>query len=154
MRRVLQAVLALTVSLMLCAAADDPADRLANPAQEARARALFKQVRCLVCQSQSIDESDAPLARDLRQLIRHDIAIGWSDDQVRAYLVSRYGDFPLEAPRFSLGNAALWGVPLAVLIAGLAVLVVRARRKPSPGSVELTVEEEAVLQKLAGDEPL
>jgi cytochrome c-type biogenesis protein CcmH len=153
-RRALQVVLALTVALVLCAAADDPADRLPNPAQEARARVLFKQVRCLVCQSQSIDESDAPLAQDLRQLIRHDIAIGWSDDRIRAYLVSRYGDFPLESPRFSLGNAALWGVPLAVLIAGLSVLVVRARRKSPAQSVELTAEEEAVLQKLSGDEPL
>jgi cytochrome c-type biogenesis protein CcmH len=127
---------------------------LRDPAQEARARALFRDVRCLVCQSESIDESDAELARDLRQLIRHDIAAGQSDDQIRSYLVSRYGDFVLLTPRPSLGNAVLWVGPLFVLGAGLAVLLLRARRSGAPESPALSVEEEAALDKLTGDERL
>ena len=146
--------LALMAALLLCAAAADPADRLSDPTQEARARALFRDVRCLVCQSESIDESDAELARDLRQLIRHDIAAGQSDGQIRSYLVSRYGDFVLLTPRPSVANAVLWVGPLLVLAAGLTVLVLRGRRSARAGSPVLTPEEEAALQKLDEDERL
>ena len=93
---------------LLANAAADPADQLKNPAQEARARALFREIRCVVCQSESIDESDASLARDLRQLIRQQVAAGKTDDQIRAFLVSRYGQFVLLTPKASLGNAILW----------------------------------------------
>jgi cytochrome c-type biogenesis protein CcmH len=154
MRPIVRAGLALIAALMLCAAAADPADRLSDPAKEARARALFRDVRCLVCQSESIDESEAPLARDLRQLIRQDIAEGQSEAQIRAYLVSRYGEFVILTPRASLGNAVLWAGPLLVLIAGLAVLVVRRRGAGAKEAPGLTVEEEAALKKLSADELL
>ena len=155
MRPLKRAGLAMIAAVLLGAAASDPADRLSDPAKEARARALFRDVRCLVCQSESIDESDAELARDLRQLIRHDIAEGQSDDQIRAYLVSRYGEFVLLTPKASLGNAVLWAGPLLVLAAGLGVLVLRARRPgPTPEAPALSVEEEAALKKLAADERL
>src|SRR3984957_11060732 len=96
------------------AAAGDPADRLSNPAQEAHARALFRSLRCVVCQSESIDESDAPLAHDLRQLVRQQVVEGHSDAQIRAYLVSKYGQLVLLTPKPSLGNAILWVGPLLV----------------------------------------
>jgi len=144
--------LALTVWALLCAAAADPADRLADPGQEARARALFKDVRCLVCQSESIDESDADLARDLRQLVRRQVAEGRSDDQIKAYLVRRYGEFVLLTPRLSLGNSLLWGAPVAVLLAGLAALALRRRPSTAPDAETLTPQEEAALKKLGPEE--
>ena len=146
-----RAMLALVAVALLGAAAADPADRLANPAQEARARTLFRDIRCLVCQSQSIDESDADLARDLRQIVRAQVAAGRSDDQIRAYLVTRYGQFVLLTPRMSLANAALWAGPLLVVLIGGAALVLRGRRRalePAP----LSAEEEAAVQNLSSDE--
>ena len=119
MTRVFQrAALALLAVALLGAAAADPADRLKDPAQEARARSLFRDVRCLVCQSESIDESDATLAHDLRQLVRAQIAQGQSDGQIRAFLVARYGQFVLLTPKGSLGNAILWAGPLVVVLGG------------------------------------
>ena len=109
------------------AAAGDPADRLPDPAKEAHARALFRDIRCLVCQNESIDESDAPLAHDLRQLVRQQVAAGRSDAQIRAFLVSRYGQFVLLTPKASLGNAILWIGPLLVVVAGAAALFTRRR---------------------------
>ena len=138
--------LAATLIVLLGAAAADPADRLPDPAKEARARALFKDVRCLVCQSQSIDESDAPLAHDLRQVIRQQVADGRSDGDIERFLVSRYGQFVLLTPKASLGNAILWIGPLLVIAAGAAALVARGRKAPEPTS--LTVQEEAELDKL------
>jgi len=139
---------AIALVLLGGAAANDPADRLANPAQEARARALFRDVRCLVCQSESIDESDAALARDLRQLIRQQVAEGRSDGQIKRYLVSRYGEFVLMSPSFSLGNAVLWVGPAAIVGAGLLILVLRRRATSPRGGDSLTPEEEAALEKL------
>jgi len=150
MRPLRQAALALVALALLCGAAADPADRLANPAQEARARQLFRDVRCLVCQSESIDESDAALAHDLRQLIRQQVAAGRSDDQVRAYLVSRYGEFVLLTPKASLGNAILWVGPLLVVAVGAAALLAR-RRSFTLAPETLTPEEEASLEKLSAE---
>jgi len=150
MRPLRQAALALVALALLCGAAADPADRLANPAQEARARQLFRDVRCLVCQSESIDESDAALAHDLRQLIRQQVAAGRSDDQVRAYLVSRYGQFVLLTPKASLGNAILWVGPLLVVAVGAAALLAR-RRSFTLAPETLTPEEEASLEKLSAE---
>jgi cytochrome c-type biogenesis protein CcmH len=152
MRPLARAALAAGAWLILCAAAADPADRLANPSQEARARALFRDVRCLVCQSESIDESDATLAHDLRQLIRREIAQGESDDQIRAFLVSRYGEFVLLTPKASLGNAILWGGPFLVVAGGLAALILRRRARAATEPPPLNLEEEAALQKLTRDE--
>jgi len=148
MRGPLRAALAASAWLSLCAASADPADRLADAHQEARARALFRDVRCLVCQSESIDESDATLAHDLRQLVRQQIREGRSDDQIRAFLVSRYGEFVLLTPRASLGNAVLWAGPLAVVAGGLIVLMLRRRGRTATEPAPLTVEEEARLEKL------
>ena len=129
------------------AAAGDPADRLSNPAQEAHARALFRSLRCVVCQSESIDESDAPLARDLRQLVRQQVAAGASDADVKAYLVSRYGEFVLLEPPFSPGNAVLWLTPFLVVILGAGVVF--ARRRPDPAEAdELSEPEKARLAAL------
>jgi cytochrome c-type biogenesis protein CcmH len=131
---------------VLClAAAGDPADRLHNPAQEARARSLFRETRCLVCQGESIDDSDAPLAADLRRVIRQHVASGASEGQVRAFLAARYGDFVLFRPRMTWANALLWGAPFMVALAGLALLIGRPRTAPT---AELSSDEEARLLAL------
>ncbi len=138
--------------LLIAAASNDPADRLANPAQEARARALFRDIRCLVCQNQSIDESDADLAEDIRRMVRGQIAAGRSNVEIKRYLTDRYGEFVLERPAFSLRNALLWGAPFAVVIVGGGVLIVR-RRKVLQDEPPLTAEEEAKLTAISSNLP-
>jgi cytochrome c-type biogenesis protein CcmH len=147
-----RAAIAILAVVTLGAAAADPADRLHDPAQEAHARRLFRDVRCLVCQSQSIDESDAPLARDLRQLVRQQVAGGRSDEQIRAYLVSKYGQFVLLTPKASLGNAVLWLGPLLVVAAGAAALLARRRATNEPSALD--EQEEAALVKLSREETI
>ncbi|HEY1880623.1 MAG TPA: cytochrome c-type biogenesis protein [Caulobacteraceae bacterium] len=138
----------LVIAAMLClAAADDPAERLHDPAQEARARSLFRETRCLVCQGESIDDSDAPLAADLRRVIRQRVAADASDGQVRSFLAARYGDFVLFRPRFSWTNAVLWSAPFLVALAGVSWLVARVRAG-SQVTTELSAEEEARLAAL------
>jgi cytochrome c-type biogenesis protein CcmH len=135
----------------LCiAAASDPAERLPDPAQEARARELFREVRCLVCQNESIDDSNAELAQDLRQLVREQVKAGRSDAQIRHYLTERYGEFVLLKPAFSLGNALLWGAPGLVVVVGLLLLLRALRNRPRDG--ELTASEAAKLAALSDDE--
>ena len=97
---------------------------LADPALEARARAVSKELRCMVCQNQSIDDSDAPLAHDLRVLVRERLKAGDSDAQVMNFLVARYGEFVLLRPPLAWHTAALWGLPPAALLVGLAAIVV------------------------------
>ena len=152
MRGFRRVAIGLVAVVMLGAAAGDPADRLADPGKEAHARALFRDVRCLVCQSQSIDESDAPLAHDLRQLVRQQVAQGRTDDQIRAFLVSKYGQFVLLTPKTSLGNAILWLGPLLVVAAGAVALL--ARRAPAQEPSVLSDQEEAALDKLSHEETL
>jgi cytochrome c-type biogenesis protein CcmH len=103
---------------------------LPDPAQEARARALQKELRCMVCQGESIDESNAPLAADLRLLVRDHIKAGETDDQIKQFLVARYGDFILMQPPFDAATYALWLTPFVVLIlfGGIAISVVRRSR--------------------------
>ncbi len=140
-------------ALSLCAASNDPAERLPDPAKEARARALFKEVRCLVCQNESIDDSEADLAEDLRKVVRQQVAEGRSDVEVKRYLTDRYGEFVLLKPSFSLGNAVLWLTPFVLVLGGGAILVVRARR-PEP-TAPLSPDEEKRLAALAkADEPV
>ena len=139
-------LVALAAALCLGAAAD-PAERLADPAQEARARSIFAEVRCLVCQNESIDDSQAELAGDLRKLVRDEIAAGRTDTEVRSYLVSRYGEFVLLKPAVSWGNAALWGAPAVVVIAGLGLMLAQLRRRKA--EPELTTEEAERLSRLA-----
>ncbi|MGE0725254.1 MAG: cytochrome c-type biogenesis protein [Alphaproteobacteria bacterium] len=121
-------VLAL-VLLASAAGAVEPGERLADPAQEARARALSQELRCLVCQNQSIDDSNAPLARDLRRLVRERIAAGDDDRAVMRYLVDRYGDFVLLRPPVKPSTWALWLAPPAVLLIGGAIAFVAFRRR-------------------------
>jgi cytochrome c-type biogenesis protein CcmH len=128
-------------------AAADPADQLKDPAQEAHARILFQEIRCVVCQSESIDESDADLAHDLRQRVRQEVAAGASDAQVKADLVSRYGEFILLRPRFTFGNAALWLTPFLVVLVGAGIVLMR-RRPPAADSDDLSEPEKARLAAL------
>ena len=124
---------ALFVLFAFAAAAAPVPETLSDPALETRARALQKELRCMVCQGESIDESNAQLAADLRALIRERIKAGDSDEQIKAFLVSRYGDFILMKPPFDSSTYALWLTPFAVLIlaAGVAIwVVVRAARAP------------------------
>jgi cytochrome c-type biogenesis protein CcmH len=132
----LLAALVVLLSLSGAIAAPVPGT-LADSAQEARARALQKELRCLVCQGESIDESNAPLAADLRALIRVRIKAGDSDEAIKRFLVARYGDFILMRPPFDAQTYALWLTPFVVLIlaAGVAIwVVVRAARTPQGGA--------------------
>lgn len=131
-----RAALGLLILLRASWALASPApDSLSDPAQEARARALQKELRCLVCQGESLDESNATLAVDLRRLIRARIRAGDSNEKIENYLVSRYGDFILMEPPFESRTYALWLTPFGVLIlgAGIAGLVVIRARKPPRG---------------------
>jgi len=142
-------LLLLLAAVACMAAASDPSERLPDPAQEARAREIFREVRCLVCQNESIDDSDASLAHDLRQVVREQVAAGRSDAQVKAFLTDRYGEFVLLKPAFSLGNALLWLTPLLAVLAGLMLLWARLRSRPTVEG--LSPEEEARLAALLED---
>ncbi|MEK4033321.1 cytochrome c-type biogenesis protein [Methylocystis sp. IM3] len=142
--------LALTVSLALAPAfAVTPGEMLPDPAMEARARAITSELRCLVCQNQSVDDSDASLARDLRVLVREKLKEGLSDAQVKDYVHSRYGDFVLLRPPLKVETILLWTAPLFALLAGAAAVFVAARRRAIPaGPAGLTAEERARLKAL------
>ena len=127
----------------------NPDEVLSDPALEKRARTISGELRCMVCQNQSIDDSDAPLARDLRLLVRERIAAGNTDQQVMDFLVARYGEFVLLKPAFSLGNAALWGAPVVVLLLGLWLLLRTLRNRPADEA--LSPEEAARLDDLSRD---
>jgi cytochrome c-type biogenesis protein CcmH len=137
-------------------AAVQPDEMLQNPALEVRARTLSQQLRCMVCQNESIDDSDAPLAHDLRVLVRERLEAGDSDAQVLDYLVARYGEFVLLKPRLSWRTAILWGLPPGLLLGGLALLVIGAVRRrgrvrePTP---DLTPAEQVRLKKILADRP-
>ena len=118
MMRTLLAAFILSFSLLVSAQAVEPDEVMADPILEARARALSTELRCLVCQNQSIDGSSAPLARDLRILVRERLAAGDSDDQVVTFIVDRYGEFVLLTPRLSGHTLLLWGAPLFILLVG------------------------------------
>ncbi len=133
---------ALFFSLPL-AYAVQPDEMLKDPALELRARHLSAQLRCMVCQNQSIDDSDAELARDLRLLVRERISAGDSDGQVLDYLVSRYGEFVLLKPAYSWRNAILWAAPLTVLLVGAIALLARARRQAEGPTQPLSREEKS-----------
>jgi len=130
------------------AIAVQPDEILKDPALETRARALSRELRCMVCQNESIDDSDAPLAHDVRVLVRERLTAGDSDSEVIDFLVARYGEFVLLTPRLPLGNAILWGGPLAVVASGLIVLVLRRRTHERSEPEPLTDQEEDALEKL------
>jgi cytochrome c-type biogenesis protein CcmH len=127
-----------------------PDEILADPKLETRARQLSAELRCLVCQNQSIDDSDAPLARDLRLVVRDKLKGGATDQEVRDFLVARYGEFVLLKPSFSGKNIILWLAPFAVLLAGGAVVWINARRRAATAGAPtpLTAEERAELDKV------
>ncbi len=126
----------------------EPDEVLADPALEARARTLSKTLRCMVCQNQSIDDSNAPLARDLRILVRERLKSGDSDAQVREYLVARYGEFVLLEPRVSPRTIVLWAAPGFVLVLGLLGIALWIRRRAPAVLPPLTNEEKQRLSKL------
>ena len=146
----MRAVLVLIGLLCLAAPATavEPHEMLDDPVLEARARDLSAVLRCLVCQNQSIDDSDAELAKDLRVLVRQRLLEGDSDQEVVGYVVSRYGEFVLLKPRFSLNTLLLWAVPFIVLGGGLIYLVVNARRSRAARGEALSDQEQADLEKV------
>jgi cytochrome c-type biogenesis protein CcmH len=145
MRWFIPVVLASALLAAPGAFAVQPDEILSDPALEARARALSKELRCMVCQNQSIDDSDAPLARDLRVLVRERLQAGDGDQQVIDFLVSRYGEFVLLRPRFSARTALLWLGPALILLVGVAGLLVISRRYRARASSELANPEPAKL---------
>src|SRR5579859_868959 len=158
MKRIVAAATLLILIALSPAHAVLPDEMMSDPAKEARARALSRELRCMVCQNQSIDVSEAPLARDIRLLVRERIAAGDSDQQVIDFLVARYGEFVLLKPRFERQTLLLWLVPPFLLIAGGVALWRQARRRSREESDAanrpLTADEEARLAALmAGDAP-
>jgi cytochrome c-type biogenesis protein CcmH len=149
-RRLLLAAALLTV-FGTAAYAVEPSERLADPALEARARALSQELRCLVCQNQSIDESNADLAHDLRVLLRKRLAAGDTDKHALDYVVARYGVFVLLDPPFEPTTYLLWLTP-PLLVLGIGVwLVIRTRRRPDRRPPPLTEEERARAAMLLGE---
>ena len=130
----------------------DTTYRLPDAAQEQRAREIGKELRCLVCQNQSIEDSDASLARDLRRIVREQVEGGASDAQVMQFVHARYGDFVLLRPPFNVFTLLLWATPGLALLGGVFVIW-RSRRRATPGvgSTELTEAERKRLASLQGD---
>lgn len=141
------------VLLMLLAgpawAISDPAEMLPDSRQEARAEAVGRQLRCLVCQNESIEDSNADLAKDLRRLVRQRISAGETDDQAVAWVVARYGDFVRLRPPVNAVTALLWGSPLLAVGAGAAAVFFARRRRPA-GPAPLSEAERARLAELTG----
>ncbi len=129
------------------AVAVQPDEMLPDPGLETRAREISKELRCLVCRNELIDDSNADLARDLRILVRERLVAGDSDMQVKQFLVDRYGEFVLLKPTFSAANAALWLAGPAVFLVGLAVAVVYLRRRRPDAPEALTPDEQAALER-------
>jgi cytochrome c-type biogenesis protein CcmH len=150
--------LALTLAALLfsgsAAFAVNPDEVLKDPALEARARQISTELRCLVCQNQSIDISDADLAKDLRVIVRERLTAGDTDAQVMDYVVARYGEFVLLKPRFSGANAVLWLAPLVLVLGGGMVLLGYMRRtKPRNALAALSKEEQEKLADIVADDP-
>jgi cytochrome c-type biogenesis protein CcmH len=160
LKQLLAGLVAVTVMMGLPAAyAVQPDEIMADPAKELRARDLSRELRCMVCQNQSIDDSEAPLARDLRLLVRERIAAGDSDAQVIDFLVTRYGEFVLLKPRVNQHTLLLWLVPPLALLGGGFAMWRYSRRRPKSGDdpdesvVRLTADEQARLERLMAAEP-
>ena len=129
-----------------------PDEMLSDPKLEARARAISQELRCLVCQNELIDESEAPLAHDLRVLVRQRVEAGDSDAQVMNFIVARYGEFVLLKPRLEWRTALLWGTPPGLLLIGIVMLLIAARRRQgmpaAAATANLTAAEEARITEL------
>lgn len=144
--RALLAILAV-LAWAVPALALTPDEQLKDPALEARARVISAQLRCLVCQNQSIDDSEAPLAKDLRTLVREQLTAGKSDAQVLDYVVERYGQFVLLKPRFESETLLLWGTPFAVLAIAAAFMFLRRRRAEVAPETPLSDDEKRALER-------
>jgi cytochrome c-type biogenesis protein CcmH len=145
--------LLLALALAAPAFAVQPDEVLPDPGLEARARAITRELRCVVCQSESIDDSNADIARDLRLLVRERLVAGDSDEEVVDFVVARYGEFVLFRPPFNARNAALWLAGPALLLVGGGVAFAFIRRRaalPEPERPPLSPEEEARLRDLTG----
>jgi cytochrome c-type biogenesis protein CcmH len=155
--RPLAAIVALCLLLAAPVLAVQPDEILKDPALEARARALSQELRCMVCQNQSIDDSDAPLARDLRVLVRERLSAGDSDRQVIDFLVARYGEFVLLKPRLNAHTLLLWLAPFAALIGGgiglIAFLRRRARAEPAAAPALSAADERRVAELMEQRKP-
>jgi cytochrome c-type biogenesis protein CcmH len=149
---ILLALFSAPTALVVPACAVQPDEVLSDPALEQRARALSRRLRCMVCQNQSIDDSDAPLARDLRLLVRERLKQGDSDRQILDFLVARYGEFVLLQPRLGWRTSVLWFGPPVLLLAGaLALFLIARRRRGQTAMAEdtgLTADEQARLARL------
>ncbi len=141
------ALAALAGVLCIAGSASDPAERLPDRAQEARARALFEDVRCLVCQNESIDDSEAELAGDLRKVVREQVRQGRSDAEIKRFLTDRYGEFVLLTPGFNTGNLALWIGPFLVVALGGTLLLRRLRNRSDDD--DLSTEDVARAERLS-----
>ena len=151
---VLGALLAVTIDLVtLPVKAVQPDEVLQNPALEARARHISEGLRCLVCQNQSIDDSEAPLAKDLRVLVRERLTAGDTDQQIEDFVVARYGEFVLLKPRFTAHTLLLWFATPAVLLVALLIVVLAYRRRAAAVSPPsgLSAAEERKLKSLLDD---
>jgi cytochrome c-type biogenesis protein CcmH len=133
---------------MLPALAVQPDEMLPDPALEARARALSAELRCMVCQNESIDDSDAPLAKDLRILVRERLKAGDSDRSVKDFLVERYGDFILLKPPLELRTIALWSAPFVLLVLGAAGIYTFSRRQRPAAAGALSSAEQAKIDEI------
>ena len=146
-------LLSLLLSFLLATAAFavEPSEMLKDPALEARARAISRELRCLVCQNQSIDESNADLAHDLRVIVRERLTAGDSDEQVKAYLVARYGDFVLLDPPFKAKTLLLWCGPAVLLLLGAGGIYVLLRRRPAGAPEPLSEAERSRVAELMAE---
>jgi len=143
------AIIALALSLAGPALAVEPSEMLKDPAQEARAQAIGRQLRCPVCKTESIEESDADFTRDLRKVVREQIAAGKSDKEVLNFMHDRYGDFILLRPPFKPTTWALWLAPPAILVLGGIFAFFMTRRRPTtPEAAPLTAAEKAEVEAL------
>ena len=145
--RKLLATLAVLATLAAPAAALSPDELLKDPALEHRARAISAQLRCLVCQNQSIDDSDAPLAKDLRTLVREQLTAGRTDAEIMDFVVARYGEYVLLKPRLSGETMLLWATPFAVLLIAGGVMLLRRRRSQAAPETPLSDAERKALER-------
>jgi cytochrome c-type biogenesis protein CcmH len=150
-RSVLAALLlALAVAAPACAI--EPQEQLTDPALEARARSLGQELRCLVCQNESIDDSNADLARDLRTIVREKLTAGDSDQQVLDFVTARYGDFVLLRPPVRAGTLVLWFGPVVLLVAAIIAITLRRRGRAKAEPAPLSSEEDGRLARLLDEE--
>jgi cytochrome c-type biogenesis protein CcmH len=153
MRAALALLVLATLAGISSAYAVRPDEMLSDPALEARAREVSRELRCLVCRNQSIDDSDADLAHDLRVLVRERLKSGDSNDQAIAFVRARYGDFVLLRPPFNIGTALLWGGPLLVLLLG-GIAVARLYRRRDVPTSPLSPEERQRLSAVLAEEEI